>query len=53
MNKILIAGNKIYQRCSYCNKLVQLNKWLVGSVHICLTEKEIEKKYYDTVKDYE
>ena len=37
---MLIAGNKIYEYCEDCEKLVQINKMLIGSMHICLTEEE-------------
>ena len=43
----IIVGNKIYTTCGICKKLVQVNKFLLGSLHICLTEKEIIRKYYE------
>ncbi len=39
-----VVGNKLMSRCHDCGKLVQLNKTLFGSLHICLTEEEIKKK---------
>lgn len=40
---LIIAGNKIYFFCKICQKLVQINKFLFGSLHICLSEKDIKK----------
>jgi hypothetical protein len=37
---MIVAGNGIYDKCSYCQKLVKLNKFLFGSLHICLTDSE-------------
>lgn len=31
----LVAGSKIYETCGKCGKLVQINKWLFGSLHVC------------------
>lgn len=28
-------GNKCYGTCSYCGKLVQINKGMFGSLHVC------------------
>ena len=32
---IMIVGNKLYAVCPRCGKLVQLNKLIVGSMHVC------------------
>ena len=42
---ILIVGNRIYTTCIDCGKVVHINKWLFGSMHLCLTEEEIEAKH--------
>lgn len=39
-----IVGNKIYTICGDCESLVQINKRFFGSIHICLTDEEIEQK---------
>lgn len=39
---MIVAGNKIYERCGDCGHLVQVNKTLVGSLHICLPPEERE-----------
>jgi hypothetical protein len=41
---MIVAGNKIYDKCPVCGKLVQLNKFFFGSIHVCLTEEEIKEK---------
>jgi hypothetical protein len=33
-------GHHCYEVCGVCGKLVRLNKPLLGSLHICLTEEE-------------
>jgi hypothetical protein len=30
------VGNRIYAVCSVCGKVVQVNKPVVGSLHVCL-----------------
>jgi len=35
LDKVLIVGNKVYTVCPRCGKTVQLNKPLVGSMHVC------------------
>jgi len=37
---MIIVGNKIYERCPVCGKLVQINKFIFGSIHICLSDEE-------------
>ena len=39
-----VVGSKIYCKCDDCGKLVQLNKFILGDVHLCLTEEEIAEK---------
>ncbi len=36
-----IVGNKMYEVCAECGKIVCLNKWC-GSVHFCTTREERE-----------
>jgi hypothetical protein len=36
----IIAGNRIYKICPACRKLVQVNKFLLGDLHICVPEKQ-------------
>ncbi len=33
--EIVSAGSKLYKLCPNCRKIVQINKWLLGSVHVC------------------
>ena len=37
-----IVGNKIYDVCWNCGEIVQINKFLIGSMHICLSSEEIK-----------
>ncbi len=32
---MIVVGKKIYERCGFCGQLVQMNKLLFGSLHIC------------------
>lgn len=38
-----VIGNKLMGTCKWCGKLVQLNKWIFSSLHICLTDEERTK----------
>lgn len=40
----IITGGKIYKRCIYCNKLVRINKPIVGAMHICVDKETREFK---------
>jgi hypothetical protein len=35
---MIIAGNKIYETCDNCGKLVQINKPFFGGLHLCNRE---------------
>ena len=39
---MLIVGNKLYERCADCGEIVCLNKWLFGTLHICISQKDKE-----------
>ena len=41
-----IIGNKIYDICSRCGKLICLNKRLFGSLHFCSTDEELQNLIY-------
>lgn len=43
---MIIAGNGIYEKCCDCGKLVKINKFLFGSLHLCLTEEEKHRKAF-------
>lgn len=54
---MIIAGNGIYMVCLWCGKLVKLNKFIFGSLHVCLSEEERKEKllrsqYYDKSSQY-
>lgn len=38
------VGNKMYSICHDCQKIVCLNKFLLGTLHVCLTREEIAAK---------
>ena len=44
-NGCFVVGKAIMCHCKDCGKLVRLNKLLLGSLHICLTEEEKKLKY--------
>ena len=60
-HKIITVGNKLYAHCIKCDKLVQLNKFMFGSLHVCAEEPEptsfvgVKNKYcamgYTNVKE--
>lgn len=35
-----VVGNKMYDICGNCGELVCLNKFILGSFHVCTTEEE-------------
>lgn len=37
--EFVTAGNRIYAMCGGCGKVVQLNKRIFGSMHICSEER--------------
>jgi hypothetical protein len=39
-----VIGRKLYCTCQHCGALVCLNKWLIGSLHICLSDEEMAAK---------
>jgi len=41
---MLVVGNKMYERCARCHKLICLNKWIIGDLHFCLANNEIKSK---------
>jgi hypothetical protein len=38
--EIMQVGKKLYGRCACCDKIVCLNKPIIGSLHFCRIEKE-------------
>lgn len=42
--EMVVVGNGLYQKCQACEQVVRLNKPLIGSFHLCLTEEEIAAK---------
>lgn len=41
---MIFIGSKVYERCAACGQMVQINKFIFGSLHACLNEKELEYK---------
>lgn len=46
---MIIAGSKIYEYCGVCGELVRINKFILGSIHICLSEEEIKQKRFNNL----
>ena len=38
--QFMIVNGKIYGRCADCKDLVRVDKWLIGSLHLCVSVKE-------------
>jgi hypothetical protein len=48
---MIVTNGKIYERCAVCDKLVRLNKFFFGSLHVCLSEAEKQvKAHYEQIK---
>lgn len=37
---MIIAGSGIYETCEHCNKMVKVNKFLFGGLHVCVPSEE-------------
>lgn len=37
---MIATGGKLFEHCAKCGKMVQLNKFLIGSLHICVLDGE-------------
>lgn len=42
--QVLRVGNKLYCRCLTCGDVIRLNKPILGSLHLCLTDEEIKQR---------
>lgn len=42
--EIMTVGNKVYGICAQCHSLVRVNKWLLGSLHICDKEPDLPNR---------
>lgn len=43
-NGAFLSGTGVFAVCPACEKVVRLNKFLLGSFHLCLTEQELAQK---------
>lgn len=41
---VFVVGNQLYTQCGACGKVIRLNKPILGSLHICLTDEELAAK---------
>lgn len=41
----IVSAGKVFERCTRCQKLVQMNKTLFGSLHTCVSDCEIAGKH--------
>lgn len=37
--QIVAVGGKLYGRCADCGEIVRVDKWLLGSLHYCVSTK--------------
>ena len=42
--EVVLVGTNLYALCDYCGGVVCLNKFLVGSVHLCIKKAEKVKQ---------
>lgn len=47
--KLVRIGNSVFGLCSDCLALIKVNKFIFGSLHLCLTEEELKRKRGDYV----
>jgi hypothetical protein len=49
---VKIVGNKIYDVCPTCGKIIRINKTILGSLHICpeLVGSPQDIEYYQRVE---
>lgn len=40
--KLLRIGRGLYTMCTDCGKIIKLNKFMLGSLHLCLTDEELK-----------
>jgi len=38
--EIVAVGNKLYGLCEMCGNIVQINKFLFGSLHVCAKQSD-------------
>ena len=38
--QIVTVNGKIYGRCAECKAIVRVDKWLIGSLHLCTPGKD-------------
>lgn len=38
--EVVAVGRKLYGRCAGCGEIVCVNKWILGSLHLCAPSKE-------------
>jgi hypothetical protein len=41
--EMVVVGNKLMAVCQTCSCLIQVNKWLFGSLHVCAPTREDQK----------
>lgn len=38
--QIVVIGTRLYGRCADCGAIVRLNKWVLGSLHVCAEDRD-------------
>ncbi|KKN77217.1 hypothetical protein LCGC14_0361950 [marine sediment metagenome] len=39
--ELFVVGKKLMVQCPICKKIIRIDKPILGSLHICLTDEEI------------
>ncbi|HDY86924.1 MAG TPA: hypothetical protein ENH82_02275 [bacterium] len=51
--EIIAVGNKLYARCKECEGIVQINKFIFGSLHLCTEQaNRTERKWNELNRRY-
>lgn len=51
MSQRIISGGRVFDTCARCGKLVQLNKPLVGGLHLCATDCQLAGRHLDVQRE--
>jgi len=40
----VFLGSSIYQKCFRCGKVIKMNKFILGSFHLCTSDENDQRK---------